>query len=106
MKDVQEYAVNYYDTDFPEDVTAAFAGITEEEILSAALANPMETLEQELRLRKVSTAELCAVLGITDRRISQLWKDGIIPEPTRNGNTCYFSLLQSVSAYIRFMRWN
>lgn len=70
----------------------------------AGVKDPVDELTDALGLRKVSTEELALVLGITDRRISQLWKAGQIPEPARDGNKHYFDLLQSVQGYIEFLR--
>lgn len=69
-----------------------------------AMPKPFEALTQELGLREVSTAELAEVLGLSDRRIAQLWRAGIIPEPSFTGRKCWFPLLASVNAYIDFLR--
>ena len=66
--------------------------------------DPLEELTEALGLRDVTTAELAAVLGITDRRIYQLWMAGDIPEPRKEGKRYYFPLLASVQGYIRFLK--
>lgn len=66
--------------------------------------NPLEELNDRLGLREVTTDELALILGITDRRISQLWQSGIIPEPNKKGNRYYFPLLESVRDYIDFLK--
>lgn len=78
-------------------------------ILAAAIESgipdtPLEQLSAALGLRDVSTEELALVLGVTDRRIYQLWQAGEIPEPRRAGRKYMFSLLDSVNGYIRFLK--
>lgn len=68
------------------------------------LPEPFEDLTKALGLREVSTEELATVLGLTDRRIAQLWQAGIIPEPRREGKRYLFPLLASVNGYIGFLR--
>lgn len=65
---------------------------------------PVELLSDKLVIREVTTEELSIVLEITDRRISQLWKVGHIPEPRKEGKRHYFPLLLTVQAYIQFLR--
>lgn len=69
-----------------------------------AMPEPFEELTRKLGLREVSTAELAEVLGLSDRRIAQLWRAGIIPEPSFTGRKCWFPLLASVNAYVDFLR--
>ena len=66
--------------------------------------HPLDTLTETLGLREVTTEELADVLGVTDRRIAQLWKEDIIPHPRREGKRYYFPLLHSVAGYISFLR--
>lgn len=82
-----------------ESINAAFSAIDWERLHS-----PLEELTTELNLREVSTNELSLVLGVSDRRISQLWRDGHIPEPRSDGTRHWFPLLQSVSGYIHFLK--
>lgn len=63
-----------------------------------------DALTQALNLREVTTAELSQILGITDRRISQLWQNGDIPEPRHDGKRHWFPLLDTVYAYISFLK--
>lgn len=83
-----------------EELRAIFAKID----LSELASDPIDELTRALGLREVTTAELSLILGVTDRRISQLWKAGEIPEPRTDGNKHYFDLLQSVQGYIEFLR--
>ena len=83
-----------------EELNKIFANID----LSEYLEDPLDTLTKTLGLREVTMDELAMVLGITDRRISQLWKDGIIPEPRHDGKRHWFPLLESVRGYIDFLR--
>jgi hypothetical protein len=81
------------------DLRAIFAGIDIE-----IPPDPLDTLTEALGLREVTTEELAAVLGVTDRRISQLWIDGHIPEPRKEGKRHFYPLLRSVAGYIRFLK--
>lgn len=71
---------------------------------AASLPEPFSELTAALNLREVTTAELAEVLGLTDRRISQLWQSWIIPEPRQEGQRYLFPLLASVHDYITFLR--
>lgn len=82
-----------------DELKAIFAGIDIE-----IPPDPLDTLTEELGLREVTTEELAAVLGVTDRRISQLWMDCHIPEPRKDGKRHYYPLLHSVAGYIRFLK--
>lgn len=82
-----------------EDLQALFADID-----IVIPPDPMDTLTEALGLREVTTEELADVLGVTDRRIAQLWKEDIIPHPRREGKRYYFPLLHSVQGYIRFLK--
>ena len=82
-----------------DELKAIFAGIDVE-----IPPDPIDTLTEVLGLRDVTTEELSEVLGVTDRRISQLWMDGHIPEPHKEGKRHYFPLLHSVVGYIRFLK--
>ena len=78
-------------------------------ILAAAIESgipntPLEQLSFDLECRDVSMEELSLVLGVTDRRISQLWQSGELPEPRRVGRKYMFPLLASVNGYIRFLK--
>ena len=87
-----------HDTDMDE-LKAIFAGLDIE-----IPPDPLDTLTEALGLREVTTEELTAVLGVTDRRISQLWIDGHIPEPRKEGKRHFYPLLRSVAGYIRFLK--
>ena len=78
---------------------AVFASVDWEHI-----PGPFDALTKELKLREVTTAELSQILGITDRRISQLWLAGDIPEPRNDGKRHWFPLLDTVHAYISFLK--
>ena len=82
-----------------EELNAAFATIDWEH-----LPGPFDELTADLHLREVTTDELAQVLGITDRRVSQLWHDGIIPVPRHDGKRYWFPLLHSVNCYIEYLR--
>lgn len=82
------------------ELAEIFANINLEEYMEG----PLDTLSKILGLREVTMDELAMVLGLTDRRISQLWKDGIIPEPRYDGKRHWFPLLGSVQGYIAFLR--
>ena len=84
------------------DLRTIFAEISAEDI-SAAL-DPLEKLSASLSLREVTTEELSLVLGLSDRRISQLWQDGHTPEPRREGKKYYYPLLASIRGYLDFLR--
>lgn len=68
------------------------------------IPGPFDALSKALNLREVTTAELSQILGITDRRISQLWLAGDIPEPRHDGKRHWFPLLDTVHAYISFLK--
>ena len=88
----------------PEELAELSAAIGD---ISGALNNikdPFEELTNALQLREVTTDELALVLGITDRRLSQLWQNGDIPEPRRDGRRHLFPLLRSVNDYISFLK--
>ena len=67
---------------------------------------PLDTLTEKLGLREVTTEEPALVLGVSDRRIAQLWQEDIIPEPRLEKKKYYFPLLQSVAGYINFIKNN
>ena len=81
------------------ELAELFAALTPEDI-----PDSFDALTKALKLREVTTDELTLVLGITDRRISQLWQDGIIPEPRKDGRRHWFPLLASIRGYIDFLR--
>lgn len=63
-----------------------------------------QLLAEGLGLREVTTAELCTVLKVSDRRISQLWKEGWLPEPRVEGRKNIFPLIESVQGYIDLLK--
>ena len=68
------------------------------------IQGPFDALTKELNLREVTTNELTYILGISDRRLSQLWQDGIIPEPRHDGKRHWYPLLDTIHAYISFLK--
>ena len=64
----------------------------------------LDRLTKSLDLREVTPAELSIVLGVTEKRISQLWQAGHIPEPRKDGRRNYFPLLETVNGYITFLK--
>ena len=65
---------------------------------------PLQLLGEDLQLREVITEELALVLGLSENRIRQLWKEGVIEEPRKEGKKHYFDLLSSVEFYLRYLR--
>ena len=84
------------------DLQAIFSEISAEDITAAL--DPLEKLSKSLGLREVTTEELSLVLGLSDRRISQLWQDGHTPEPRKEGKKYYYPLLASIRGYLDFLR--
>ena len=82
-----------------KDLAALFANLTVD-----LPPDPLDELSASIGLREVTTDELALILGVTDRRVSQLWQAGIIPEPRQEQKRYYFPLLQSVAGYIEFLR--
>ena len=85
-----------------EELASIFGGLADINI--EIPPDPLQELETALGLREVTTDELALIFGITDRRISQLWQAGIIPEPRREHKRYYFPLLQSVAGYLEYLR--
>ena len=64
------------------------------------------SLTEELNLRELTTSELAQIMGVSDRRVAKLWEDGVIPEPRYDGQQHWHPLLDTVSAYISYLkRW-
>lgn len=66
--------------------------------------DPLDALTEKLGLRDVTTKELSLILGLSDRRISQLWQSGNLPEPAKVKRQYYFPLLPSINWYLSFLR--
>lgn len=94
----------YGDAFTPEELAELSAAIGDISGSLNGIKDPFEELTDALQLREVTTEELALVLGISDRRISQLWQAGYIPEPRRDGRRYLFPLLQSVNDYISFLK--
>lgn len=72
--------------------------------IDAETKDQLEMLAESLDLRDVTPSELSIVLGITEKRISQLWQAGHIPAPRKDGMRCYYPLLETVRGYITFLK--